>query len=155
MGDFRREPKELTFLLDEDVKALRPLFPKKGVRTLAQVRLKPNSTDATVIRMAWNRGFTIVTANADHFRKAIIDFQERGRAGECSCLFGLVILPSGEEVQRRLLSSLKAVEQRLRFSGKAITWKDVRKKPYEVRLQRSGAPRVAELPPPCKLPGGH
>src|SRR6266566_5776857 len=106
MGDFRREPKELTFLLDEDVKALRPLFPRKRVKTLAQMRLKPETPDADIVRKAWNRGFTIVTANADHFRKAITDFQERGRTGECLCLFGLVILPTGEEVQRRLLPSL-------------------------------------------------
>ena|SRR5436309_1959555 len=152
---FRREPKELTFLLDEDVRAMKSLFPRKRVKTLAQVRLKPDTPDADIVLTAWNRGFTIVTANADHFRKAITDFQERGRAGECSCLFGLVILPTREEVQRRLLPSLRAVERRLRFHGKAITWKDVRKKNYEVRLLRAGAPRVAELPPPCKLPGGH
>jgi hypothetical protein len=86
MGDFRREPTELTFLLDEDVKALKSLFPKKGVKTLAQVRLKPGTPDSDIARKAWDRGFTIVTANADHFRKAITDFQERGGAGECACL---------------------------------------------------------------------
>ena len=155
MGDFRREPRELTFLLDEDVKALKPVFPKKRVRTLAQLKLQRDLPDSAIARMAWDRGLTIVTANADHFRKAIIDFQERGRVGECSCFFGLVILPTAHEVQRRLLPSLRAVERQLRFRGRAITWKDVRKKNYEVRLLRSGAPRVAELPPPCKLPGGH
>jgi hypothetical protein len=117
MGDFRPEPKEVTFLLDEDVKALKPLFPKKRVKTLAQVRLKPNSTDADIVLKAWNRGFTIVTANADDFRKAITDFQRRG-VSDCACLFGLVLLPTGEEVQRRLLTDLNAVERRLRFGGK-------------------------------------
>jgi hypothetical protein len=63
MGDFRREPTELTFLLDEDVKALKSLFPKKGVKTLAQVRLKPGTPDSDIARKAWDRGFTIVTAN--------------------------------------------------------------------------------------------
>lgn len=155
MGDFRPEPKEVAFLLDEDVKALKPLFPRKRVKTLAQVRLKPGTADANIVEMAWNRGFTIVTANGDDFRKAITDFQRQGRTGECSCLFGLVVLPTGEEVQRRLLPSLNAVERRLRFRGKAITWKDVRKKNLAVRLQRSRDPRVTELPPPCKLAGGH
>ena len=143
------------FLLDEDVTALKSLFPRKRVRTLAQVRLQRGTPDADIVLTAYNRGFTIVTANADDFRKAIIDRQRRGRSGECSCLFGLVILPTGEEVQRRLMPSLRTVEQQLRFRGKAITWKDVRKKNYEVRLLRDRAPRVAELPPPCKLPGGH
>jgi hypothetical protein len=110
VGDFRREPKRLTFLLDEDVNALKDLFPRKRVRTLAQMRLKPGTSDAVIVRKAWSRGLTIVTANADDFRKLIIEFQERGRAGECSCFFGLVILPTGEQVQRRLLPSLRAVE---------------------------------------------
>src|SRR6266566_9037424 len=105
MGDFRREPKELTFLLDEDVKALRPLFPRKRVKTLAQMRLKPETPDADVVLKAWNRGFTIVTANADDFRKAIADFQQRA-VSDCACLWGLVLLPTGEEVQRRLLTNL-------------------------------------------------
>jgi len=155
MGDFRREPRELTCLLDEDVKALKPVFPKKRVKTLADVRLRADSIDADMVQKAWNRGFTIVTANADHFRTAINDFQARGASGECSCLWGLVLLPTGEEVQRRILRSLRAVERRLRSGGKAIAWKDVRKNNYEVRILRSGAPRVAQLPPLCKLPDGH
>jgi hypothetical protein len=155
MGDFRREPKELMFLLDEDVQALKSLFPRKRVKTLKQVGLKPGTPDADIVLKAWSRGFTIVTANAKDFRKAITDHQRRGRAGECSCLWGLVIFPTGEEVQRHLPPRLTAVEPRLRFRGKAIKWKDVRKNNYEVRLLRSDAPRVAELPPPCKLPGGH
>jgi hypothetical protein len=153
MGDFRREPTEVTFLLDEDVKALKSLFPRKRVKTLAQVRLRPDSKDTDIVLKAWNRGFTIVTANGDDFRKAITDFQQRG-VSECACLWGLVLLPSGEEVQRRLLTNLKAVERRLRFGGKSITWRDVRRENYEVRFPRSGPPRVVPLPR-CKLKGGH
>jgi hypothetical protein len=155
MRPFRDEPRELVFLLDEDVKALKPLFPKRRVKILADLRRKLDSDDAEIVEMAWNRGFTIVTANANHFRKAIVDFQRRGPRGSCSCLYGLVILPTGHEVQRRLMSDRKAVERRLRFGDEAITWKEVRKRNYEVRLLRVGAPRVVELPPPCKLPGGH
>ena len=46
---FRREPKELTFLLDEDVRAMKSLFPRKRVKTLAQVRLKPDTPDADIV----------------------------------------------------------------------------------------------------------
>src|SRR5262245_45178666 len=155
MRAFRREPREQMFLLDEDVKALKPLFPKRRVKTIADLRLKLDLKDAEIVQRAWDRGFTIVTGNANHFRKEIIDFPHRGPKGSCSCLYGLLVLPTGHEVQRRLISDWKAVERRLRFGGKAITWKDVRKKNYEVRLLREGAPRVAELPSPCKLPGGH
>jgi hypothetical protein len=155
MDAFRREPRELVFLLDEDVKALKPLFPKRRAKTLADLRLKLDSDDAAIVQIAWDRGFTLATANANHFRTEITDFQHRGPNRSCSCLFGLVIFPTGYEVQRRLISDWNAVERRLRFEGKAITWKDVRKKNYEVRLLRSGASRVVELPPPCKLPGGH
>jgi len=155
MGDWRRQPKELTFLLDEDVKALKPFFPRKRVKTLAQMHLRSDTPDDAVVQRAWLRGLTIVTANGNDFRKAIIDYQERGRTGECKCLFGLVILPTGGEVQQRLLRGLRAVEARLRFRGKAITWKEVRKKNYEVRLLREGAPRVIDSLPPCKQKGGH
>jgi hypothetical protein len=154
-ASFRREPRELVFFLDEDVKALKSLFPKKRVKTLADLRLKLDTDDAEIVEIARNRGFTIVTANANDFKKAIVDFQRKGAQGNCSCLYGLIILPTGHEVQRRLMSDRKAVEQRLRFGDEAITWKDVRKRNYEVRLLRVGAPRVVELPPPCKLPGGH
>src|SRR5207253_3278818 len=71
MDAFRREPRELVFLLDEDVKALKPLFPKRRAKTLADLRLKLDSDDAAIVQIAWDRGFTLATANANHFRTEI------------------------------------------------------------------------------------
>jgi hypothetical protein len=153
MRDFRPGATEYTFLLDEDVKTLVPLFPKRRVKTLARVDLPPAASDDAVVLKAWNRQFTIVTGNGRDFRKAIADFQQRG-ASHCSCLFGLVVLPNGEEVQKQLLFDFKALQTRLRFKGKPITWKDVRRENYEVRLMKTGQARVTELPR-CKLKGGH
>ena len=154
MAHFRREPRELMFLLDEDVQGLANsgVLPRKRVMTLADVGLQSGADDKDIVERAYDRGLTIVTANRDHFRKAIMDFQQRGRSGECSCLYGLIALPTGKEVQERLL---KSASGQLRFGGKSLTWKDVWRRNVEVRLMHTGRPRISTLPPPCKLRGGH
>src|SRR5690348_8954301 len=145
MRDFRAGATGYTFLLDEDVKGLVSLFPKRRVKVLSDVHLRATATDMSIVRKAWNRQFVIVTGNGRDFRKAIDDFQQRG-VGGCSCLWGLVILPSGEEVQKRVLSDMKALERRLRFKGKRITWTDVHQENYEVRVMRTGDAHVTEHP---------
>ena len=154
MSDFRREPAELAVLLDEDVKALKSLFPKKRVKILAQVGLKPDASDSDIVEMAWNRGFTIVTANGTHFRKAIADFQERGAAA-CSCLFGLVVLTTDVEGQRRRLSTLTTAERQLRYAGKAYRVEGCMEAELRGARDARGGPRVVESLPACKLRGGH
>src|SRR2546425_1199330 len=99
MSDFRAGATEYTFLLDEDVKALVPLFPKRRVRTIGRLGLRSDAADFDIVRKAWNRQLIIVTANGRDFRRELVDFQRRG-VERCSCLWDLVILPSGEEIQK-------------------------------------------------------
>jgi len=154
MAHFRPAPRELTFLLDEDVQGLidSAVWPRKRVKTLLDVDLPSGAADKDIVERAYERGLTIVTANREHFRKAIFDFQRRARSGKCSCLYGLIALPSGKATQERLL---KSAGRRLRFAGRALTWKDVWRRNIEVRLPRTGEPLISTLPPPCKLRGGH
>ena len=84
------------FLLDEDVQGLANsgVLPSKRVKTLEDVGLQSGADDKDIVERAYERGLTIVTANRDHFRKSIVDFQQRGRSGECWCLYGLIALPT-------------------------------------------------------------
>lgn len=145
MGDYRKGQTEHTFLLDEDVKHLADLFPPRRVKTLSKVRLPGNAADRAIVRMAWNRQLTIVTGNAQHFRKRIEEFQNRG-VKDCSCLFGLVILPSGEAIQRYVLRDWKRLEGELRYKRKRVTWKDVHRDNYQVRVLKNGRALVSQLP---------
>ena len=144
MRDFRHGDTPYTFLFDEDVKGLASQFRnKRRVRTLSQVRLPPDADDKVIVRKAWARQFIIVTGNKRHFKKAIEDF--RGERGECPCMWGLVILPSGEEIQRRVLVDFKDLERDLWLRKKRVTWRDVHRKNYMVRAMKKGKPQVTEL----------
>ena len=145
MGDYRKGETEQTLLLDEDVKHLADLFPPRRVKTLSKVGLPKDAKDRAIVRMAWNRQFTIVTGNGQHFRKRIEEFQSRG-VKDCSCLFGLVILPSGEAIQRHVLRDWKRLERELRYNDKRITWKDVHRDNYQVRVLKNGRAQVSQLP---------
>jgi RNA polymerase sigma-70 factor (ECF subfamily) len=60
-------------LLDRDVSQVASLFPKKRTKTIADIGLRPNATDAEIVRQAWERQLTIVTGNGDDF----VDQQDR------------------------------------------------------------------------------
>jgi hypothetical protein len=143
--DFRHGDTAYTFLFDEDVKSIASQFRnKRRVRTLSQVGLPTTAHDRDIVRKAWGRQFIIVTANKQHFKKRIEEFH--GERGHCPCMFGLVILPSGEEIQKQVLVDFKALEQQLSFKKQSITWKDVHQKNYMVRVVKKGNPQVTELP---------
>ncbi len=133
------------FLLDEDVKSLLPLFPKKRVKTLAMLGLHADMRDDKVVIEAWKRGYIIVTANNRDFNRAVEKFLSHGPKRECRCLWGLVLLPNGQAVQQRLLKNLNDLESRLRLDGKRTTWKEVHQSHLRVSVQRGGVLSVSRL----------
>jgi hypothetical protein len=132
------------FLFDRDVSKAVLLLSKKRSRTVSDVRLPDNATDASVVAKAWELDATIVTANGDDFLREMSAFSRQTKKSECHDLFGLVILPSGFEIQKRVLPRL---DDRLRFKGKAISWKEVQRQNLCVRVKADGGfPTITQLP---------
>jgi hypothetical protein len=76
VGEKLKDPKlKQGFLLDRNVAKAALLLPKKRVRTLADVSLSENATDAQIVRKAWDLRLTIVTANGDDFIREIKKFR--------------------------------------------------------------------------------
>jgi hypothetical protein len=105
--------------------------------------LAKNAPDETIVKLAWERGWTIVTGNGDDFSEKIIEFQRKVERKVCHDLSGLIILPNGFEAQKRAMSG---VERKLRFEGKRITWADVWSENYCVRLKKSSDPVITQFP---------
>jgi hypothetical protein len=133
------------FLLDRDVSKVASLFPKKRTKTIADIGLPPNATDAEIVRQAWERQLTSVTGNGDDFVKEINKFlaQTKKASDGCHEVFGLVVLPNGYERQRRILQD---VEKTLRLGKEPITWAGVAYRNCYVRVKRTGGTEVKRFP---------
>jgi hypothetical protein len=131
------------FLLDRDVSKVASLFPKKRTKTLAEIGLAENARDSEIVREAWDRGLTIITGNGDDFVKEISKFLAQTKKSECHEMFGLVVLPSGYERQRRILHN---IETRMRLGNEKITWTDVAYRNCYVRVKRTGGTEVRRFP---------
>src|ERR1700678_3780412 len=123
------------FLLDRDVSKTASLFPKKRTKTLADIGLPESAADSIIVREAWERGLTIVTGNGDDFVKHIQKFLSQTKRAECHEMFGLVLLPNGYKVKKRLL---RDVETKLRLGQEKITWADVANRNCYVLVKRKG-----------------
>src|SRR5262249_51879943 len=128
MSDYR-------FLFDRDVEKAANLFPAKRVLTLADVGLPENAVDAAIVRKASDRRCTIVTGNGLHLFKEILKYQKLIQRKECRELFGLLVLPNGFEIQKRVIRGL---EGRLRDGPKKLSWHAVWNENYYVKVDRSG-----------------
>jgi hypothetical protein len=107
MREKRKDPMMVAgFLLDRDVSKAASLFPANITRTIMQVGLPDNASDAAIVRKAWQLRRTIVTGNGDHFIKEILKFQKQTKQVDCHEMFGLVVLPNGYETQKRLLQMI-------------------------------------------------
>jgi hypothetical protein len=131
------------FLLDRDVSKTASLFPKKRTKTLADIGLPESAADSIIVREAWERGLTIVTGNGDDFVKHIQKFLSQTKRAECHEMFGLVVLPKGYEVQKRLL---RDVETKLRLGQEKITWADVANRNCYVLVKCKGGTVVRRFP---------
>jgi len=131
------------FLVDCDVEKAVTLLPHKRTRTTVEMGLAKDAPDAAIVKMAWERAWIIVTGNGDHFINEILRFQRKMEKRICHDLSGLVILPNGFEVQSRVMN---AVESKLRFGGKRVTWTDVWSKNYCVRIKKDSEPTITTFP---------
>ena len=133
------------FLFDRDVQAAADALPRRRVLTPTKFGLPDNASDAAIVETASVNECIIVTANGNDFvREALRYISQSSRKSDgCHDLNGLVILPSGLEVQRRLLRN---AEKRMRFDGLPVTWADVWTRSYCVRLKKDGSAEVRLLP---------
>jgi hypothetical protein len=144
MREKRKDPMlKYGFLFDRDVTKAASFFPAKRVRTIEQVGLPNNATDAKIVQKAWDLRLTIVTSNGVDFVREFKKFLSQTKRNDCHEMYGLVILPNGYENQKR---SLAKIEEKLRLSDEKVTWTDVAGKDYCVRVKRDGNPDITKFP---------
>ncbi|MFZ0272612.1 MAG: hypothetical protein WB524_02340 [Acidobacteriaceae bacterium] len=124
--------REYKFLFDNDSRAAAKFFPEKRVITLAQAKVSTAASDAEIVARARELGAIIVTANGEDYEKEFKRFLQKSRRNDCYDLFGLVVIPNPAAIQERVLPGLAA---KLRFKGKAISWDDVWRENYLVRVR--------------------
>jgi hypothetical protein len=130
------------FLIDRSSAKASELFPSHRVRSLEDVGLPENASDASIVEKAWEQECIIVTANGKDFLLAIERFQKKQMQNDCHDLFGLVILPNAYEAQRRVI---RQVQGKLRLGRENISWRDVWQNNLCVRLKKVGLPDVSPL----------
>lgn len=129
-----------TFLLDHDVEKMAPLFPSKRTVTATKLRLV---ADDDIMRAACERECIIVTANGDEFLKRILGYQRQSQKKECHETRGLLVLPSGFELQKRAWAS---AGRGVTMDRKLLQWNKIRDDNYYVKLNASGRHTVKRLP---------
>ena len=135
--------REYKFLFDNDSQAAETkFFPEKRVITLAQAELFYATSDAKIVARARELEAIIVTANGEDYEKEIKRFLQKSQRNDCYDLFGLVVIPNPAAIQERVLPGLAA---KLRFKGKAISWDDVWRENYLVRVHSDSRVDVREL----------
>jgi hypothetical protein len=134
------------FLLDHAVLALKPEFREGITETILDGGLKANADDMEVIDLAAIRHAILVTADVGILQKCKV-YQDRSR----DCLYGLLLLPDGFEIQKRLLSDLRQGTKQMRHAryDRPLTWADVHHDNLLVKVHRNGDPGVEEL---CTCP---
>jgi len=125
---------------------LADFFPYGDAALTTQFTLKPRADDLDVIALASERHSILVTADQGFIKKCRI-WQEQHR----DCLYGLLLLPQGIELQRRILEGIKQGRRKLLHSQyeKSATWLDVHDDNLLIQAHREGFPQVREL---CKCP---
>ena len=131
------------FLFDRDAAKAKELFPKRRCLSMADVGLPDKATDYDIVECACLGQYIIVTCNGDHFVREIHRFLSRTKKKDCHDMSGLVILPNGYEIQRRVVPT---VEDKLRLSGHKIGWKDIWQNDCCVRVERNGDVTVTQFP---------
>lgn len=78
--------REYKFLFDNDSQAAAKFFPEKRVVTLAQAKLSPAASDATIVARASELGSIIVTAATTTKRGSNDSFRNRNETIATTCM---------------------------------------------------------------------
>jgi hypothetical protein len=130
------------FLIDNDSQSASMHFPGKRVVTLTQAGLSQAASDSEVVAAAREMGCIIVTANGPDFEREIKHFLQKSQRKDCYDLYGLVVIPNAAAIPTRALKGLSA---KLRIDGKPISWENVWRENYLVRVHSDGSVDVREL----------
>jgi len=130
------------FLFDHNCSDAAQFFPKRRILTLKQAGLALDATDRQIVERASERKWIIVTVNGDDFVDEITRYLKQTTRHNCHDLSGLVILPSGHEVQRHALAQ---IERKLFLEGKRIGWKEVWDLDCCVRVRRDGRAEISKF----------
>jgi len=135
------------YLLDSSIPGdLKEDFPRGAATTSTECGLKNDADDMDVIGLAFERKALLVTADRESAHKCRT-YQDRRQR----CMFGLLILPQGIEVQRRLLAELSGGRKKLlhRQYDRQVNWMDVHDDNLAVVVHMNGNPAVTDL---CNCP---
>jgi hypothetical protein len=111
--------------------------------TTLECGLKPHADDVEVIDLALRRHAILVTVDVKIIQKCK-DYQDRSSR---ECLYGLLMLPDGILIQRRILEELRTGAKQMRHAryDRPLTWADVHDDNLLVKAHKSGDPDVEEL----------
>ena len=131
------------FLLDHNTSvSLRDFLPGKNVKKSTDCGLSARADDMDVIDLALVRRLILVSSDVGLISKC----KQFQRKNSC-CLWGLLILPSGIEHQKRILSDLQKKKTLLRFREieSPLAWANIRDWNFLVKAELEGHPHVTEL----------
>ena len=122
-----------------------------GAAELTSVRcgLNQRADDFDVIYLASERRALLVSSDYGILEKCK-QYQQQRR----TCMWGLVVLPTGIEIQRRILEEINLARRKIlhpHFDG-PVTWKNVRYENLAVIAHIQGNPQVLDL---CDCPWEH
>jgi len=133
-------------VLDVNLSPELAAFFRGNAALTTELGLRPGADDFDVIGLASARHALLVTADQGFVRKCKI-WQEQSR----DCLYGLLLLPQGMELQKRIMTDIDRGRRRLlhpQFEG-AVRWSDVHQANLLVQAHAEGSPKVNDL---CKCP---
>jgi hypothetical protein len=134
------------FLLDNDVRGVAEAFPRKQVVQLSDIGLATRTADDVIVEVASLRELVIVTHNRKDYERFVPEriSQSTKKDGGCTQVNGLIILLQDTTIGQ--IRAIKRAQTRLKFNGKAITWKDVHEQCLKIVIEDQGTPTVTQLP---------
>jgi hypothetical protein len=118
------------FILDNCLSdSLKPYFPSGSVKRTIEYGLKSNAEDnPEVVALAFRQKAILVTKDIKMIEHCKAYQKTLSRKLDRKCVFGLLLLPDGEESQKRVLGDIKSGRRKLhhkQYKGQ-VAWEYVR-----------------------------
>jgi len=118
------------FILDNSLSdSLKPYFPSLSAKKTVEYGLKSNAKDnPEVVALAFRQKAILVTTDIKMVEHCKAYQRSLSRKLARKCVFGLLLLPDGDESQKRVLGDIKSGKRNLRhkqYKGH-VTWEYVR-----------------------------